>query len=218
MLNGRRQPSLGRTSRVNREVYARFCERLAVRVRGPTRQSILGRRWSIEHAFLPRQEHYARINRLGVLVAAQDHLYLAGPSLRKYWGEQRANWVTPLRAYLDHKVQISTGTDAPVVPYSPLWAIFHFVTRDTITGGVFGANQRITREEALRLSTNNTAYLNFEENVAGSLEPGKFADLVVLSGDIMTCPEREIPNLKILMTMVNGRIVFQHREFPPQLR
>ena len=104
------------------------------------------------------------------------------------------------------------------MPYSPLWAIFHFVTRDTITGGVFGANQRITREEALRLSTNNTAYLNFEENVAGSLEPGKFADLVVLSGDIMTCPEREIPNLKILMTMVNGRIVFQHREFPPQLR
>src|SRR5437867_11244244 len=86
MLNGRRQPSLGRTSRVNREVYARFCERLAVRVRGPTRQSILGRRWSIEHAFLPRQEHYARINRLGVLVAAQDHLYLAGPSQRKYWG------------------------------------------------------------------------------------------------------------------------------------
>lgn len=178
-------------------------------------KSIAGRRWTIEHGFIPRPEQFARINRLGVVVSAQDHLYLAGPSLKKYWGEQRANWVTPMRAYLDNKVAVSAGTDSPVVPFSPLAVIYHFVTRDTISGGVFGADQRITREEALRLSTINNAYLNFEEASKGSLEPGKFADLVVLSGDILTCPEREIADLRVLMTMVDGKVVFQREGFPP---
>ena len=178
-------------------------------------KSIAGRRWAIEHAFIPRAEHFDRINRLGVLVAAQDHLYVAGPSLRKYWGDQRANWVTPMRAYLDNKVHVSAGTDAPVVPYPPLWVIYHFITRDTISGGVFGAEQRISRKEALQLSTIDNAYLNFEEDTKGSLETGKYADLVVLSGDIMTCPEKDIPNLTVLITVVNGRIVFQHESFRP---
>jgi len=59
------------------------------------------------------------------------------------------------------------------------------------------------------------AYLTFEENVKGSLEPGKLADLVVLSDDIMTCPVDKILDLTVLMTMVNGKIVFQHKEFQP---
>ena len=178
-------------------------------------KSIAGRRWAIEHAFIPRTEHFDRINRMGVQIAAQDHLYVAGPSLRKYWGEQRANWVTPVRSYLDHKVHISAGTDAPVVPYPPLWVIYHFITRDTISGGVFGPGERISRQEALQLSTIDNAYLNFEEDSKGSLEAGKYADLVVLSGDIMTCAEKDIPNLTVLLTMVNGRIVFQHERFRP---
>lgn len=172
-------------------------------------KSIIGRRWSIEHAFIPREEHYALINRLGILIAAQDHLYLAGPSLLKYWGKERADLVTPLRSYLDHKVQISAGTDSPVVPFSPLWAIYHFITRDTISGGVFGREQRISRQEAIRISTMGNAYLEFAEKYKGSLEPGKLADLVVLSGDIMTCHDAEVPKLKVLMTFVNGRLVFQ---------
>jgi predicted amidohydrolase YtcJ len=173
-----------------------------------TEKAIAGRRWTIEHAFIPREEHFARIIRLGILISAQDHLYLAGPSLAKYWGPERAARVTPLRSYLDHKVNVSSGTDAPVVPYPPLWAIYHFVTRQTITGGVFGPHERIRREEALRLSTIGNAHLNFSEDNLGTLEPGKLADLVVLSGDLMTCPEKEIQNLKILMTMVGGQIVF----------
>jgi len=172
-------------------------------------KSIAGRRWSIEHAFIPREEHYEHINRLGILIAGQDHLYLAGPSLLKYWGKERADLVTPLRSYLDHKVQISAGTDSPVVPYPPLWAIYHFITRDTISGGVFGREQRISRQEAIRISTMGNAYLDFAEKNKGSFEPGKVADLVVLSGDIMTCPDFEIPKLKVLMTFVNGRAVFQ---------
>ncbi|PWU06373.1 MAG: amidohydrolase, partial [Terriglobia bacterium] len=99
-------------------------------------KSIVGRRWTVEHGFVPREEQFARMKKLGLVVSAQDHLYLAGPSLVKMWGPKRAAWVTPVRAYLDHGLMISGGTDAPVVPYRPLWVFYHFVTRDTISGGV----------------------------------------------------------------------------------
>ncbi|HWP84283.1 MAG TPA: amidohydrolase [Terriglobia bacterium] len=179
-------------------------------------RSITGRRWAIEHGFLPRLDHFPLLNRLEVMISAQDHLYLAGPSLVKYWGRQRANGVTPMRTYLDHlqnKMALSGGTDAPVVPYPPLWAIYHFVTRDTMTGGVLGPDQRISREEALRVMTIHNAYLNFEEKVKGSLEPGKYADLVVLSDDIMTCPAERIRDIAVLATMVGGQFVYQNDAF-----
>lgn len=178
-------------------------------------KSIVGHRWSIEHAFLPDPGDYDRINRLGLVVSAQDHLYLAGPSLKRYWGVQRADFVTPLRTYMEHHVRLAAGTDSPVVPYEPLLVIYHFVTRETISGGAFGAGERISREQALRLSTIDNAYLNFAEDREGSLEPGKYADLVILSGDIMTCPADEIPRLTVLLTMVGGKIVYRHPDFHP---
>jgi len=137
--------------------------------------------------------------------------------LEKYWGKERAHRVVPMRSFLDHNVRVSVGTDSPVVPYSPLGVIYHFVTRDTLSGGVFGESQRIPREEALRLITIGNAYLTFEEDIKGSLEPGKLADLVVLSADIMTCPEEEIPGLTVLMTMVDGKLVFQQPGFGSDL-
>ncbi len=176
-------------------------------------KSIVGRRWAIEHSFIPRADQIPRIKKLGLQLSTQDHLYLAAPSLKKYWGEKRAAWVTPLRFYIDNGVPVSAGTDSPVVPYNPLWVIYHFVTRDTISDGVYGKDQRITRQEALRLSTINNAYLMFEENTKGSLEPGKIADLVVLSDDILTCPEKQIRDMTVLMTMVDGKIVFQSKDF-----
>jgi predicted amidohydrolase YtcJ len=179
---------------------------------------IAGRRWSIEHAFIARADHFPRMKKLGLAVSAQDHLYLAGPSLVKYWGNERAARTTPMRAFIDAGLPVSIGTDSPVVPYPPLWAIYHFVTRNTISGGVLGPDQRITREEAVRASTLGNAWLTFEERIKGSIEPGKLADLVVLSDDIMTCPEKRIEQMDVLMTMVAGRIVFNRTpEFAPSL-
>ncbi|MEO8678042.1 MAG: amidohydrolase [Vicinamibacterales bacterium] len=151
-------------------------------------QSIVGRRWSIEHAFIGRGDQLPRIKALAVAISAQNHLYLAGPSLVKYWGPARAGLTTPVRMYLDAGLPVSSGTDAPVVPYPPLWTIYHFVTRDTIAGGVLGADQKISRQEALRLATINNAWLMMEERTKGSIEPGKLADLVMLSEDPLTCP------------------------------
>ena len=170
--------------------------------------SIVGKRWAIEHGFIPREEQFARMKALGLVVTVQNHLYLAGPSLVRYWGPQRAAWVTPVRAYLDHGIPAAAGTDASVVPYPPLWTIYHFVTRDTISGGVLGADQKITRQEALRLSTINNAYLTFEEKTKGSIEPGKWADFVVLAEDILTVPDKRIEKMKVLMTVVGGKTVF----------
>jgi predicted amidohydrolase YtcJ len=170
-------------------------------------RSIVGRRWSIEHAFIGRPDHLPRMKALGLAISAQNHLYLAGPSLVKYWGAARAGITTPVKMYLDAGLPVSSGTDAPVVPYPPLWTIYHFVTRDTISGGVLGADQRISRQQALRLATINNAWLMMEEQTKGSIEPGKLADLVVLNEDPLTCPEPRLRDAKVLATIVGGKVV-----------
>ena len=95
-----------------------------------------------------------------------------------------------------------------MIPYNPFWAMYHFISRETISDGVYGANQRITREEALRVFTINNAKLTFEENLKGSIERGKLADLVVLPADILTIPEKQIEGLKPVATLVGGRFVY----------
>jgi len=181
-------------------------------------ESIVGERWGIEHGFIARPDHFERMNALGLYMSVQYHLYLAGPSLAKYWGTERAGWTTPVKAYLDADVPVSGGTDSPVIPYPPAWVIYHFVTRDTISGGVMGADQRISREDALRLVTRNYAYLTFEEDVKGTIEPGRFADMVVLEQDIMTIPENEIRDLNVLLTVVGGNVVYENEAFAEAVR
>ena len=129
-------------------------------------------------------------------------------ALVRYWGPVRAGWVTPVRAYLDHGVEIAAGTDAPVVRFPPLWTMYHFITRETISGGVLGPDQKITRQEALRISTMENARLTFEEQIKGSIEPGKLADFVVLDEDISTVDPKRIEQMKVLMTVVGGKTVF----------
>ena len=174
-------------------------------------RSIVGKRWTIEHGFIPQSDQFPRMKALDLVISAQDHLYLAGPSLVRYWGAQRAAWTTPMRAYLDRHFIVAGGTDSSVVPYPPLWVIYHFVTRDTISGGVLGPDQRISRQEALRVETINNAYLTFEEAMKGSIEPGKLADLVVLPEDILTCPDKRIQQMRVSMTMVGGRVAYEGR-------
>jgi predicted amidohydrolase YtcJ len=168
---------------------------------------IVTRRWSIEHAFIGRPDHLPRMKALGVAISGQNHLYLAGPSLVNYWGPVRAAITTPMKMYLDAGLPVSSGTDAPVVPYPPLWTLYHFITRDTITGGVLGADQRVTREQALRMATINNAWLNMEERTKGSIEPNKFADLVILDEDPLTCPPERLRDARVLATIVGGKVV-----------
>lgn len=178
-------------------------------------RSIVDQRWAIEHAFITQPEQIQRIRDLGIVISAQSHLYLAGPSLLRFWGRERTEMVAPVRAWLDAGVPVAGGTDnkLPYVPASPILTFYHWVSRDSIGGvGQLGPDQAITRQEALRIATLGNAFLTFEEGIKGTLEPGKLADMVVLSQDIMTIPAQRIPETQVLGTMVGGRFVFQRPE------
>jgi predicted amidohydrolase YtcJ len=165
--------------------------------------------WGFEHAFVARADQIPRMKALNLRMSVQDHLYLAAPSLKNYWGTARSSQVTPVRTYLDAGLMVAGGTDSAVIPLNPFWVMYHFITRDTISDGVYGANQAITREEALRLLTINYARLTDETEIKGSIEPNKLADFVVLSADFMTIPAAQIEDLKALSTYVAGKKVYQ---------
>jgi predicted amidohydrolase YtcJ len=177
-------------------------------------RSIAGRRWAIEHLFVSRPDQIARLKNLDVALSVQDHLYLAAPSLKKYLGSERASQITPVKTYLDQGFLVVGGTDSPVVPFNPFWAFYHFLTRDTITDGVYGANEKVaSRADLLRMITINYALLTGEADIKGSIEPGKLADFAVLSDDLLTLAEREIPRTRALATYVGGREVYRDPSF-----
>ena len=170
--------------------------------------------WTIEHAFITRPDQYPRIRRLKLNLSVQDHLYLAAPVLKGYWGMERASQVTPVKTYLDEGFMLAGGTDSPVIPLSPFWVMYHFMTRDTISDGVYGANQAVaSRDAILRMMTLNNARLTGEEVSKGSIEAGKLADFVVLSADYMTIPAKQVESLKAVATYVGGQLVYQNADF-----
>lgn len=172
-------------------------------------QPIAGKRWAIEHAFVVRPDLVERMKTLNLMVSAQDHLYLAAPVLKRYWGADRADEVTPIKTYLDAGLLVAGGTDAPVIPFNPFWELYHFMSRDTISDGVYGADQKIvSRPLLLRLVTINYAKLIGEEKIKGSIEQGKLADFAVLTDDFLTAPPERIRDMKALATYVGGRKVY----------
>jgi predicted amidohydrolase YtcJ len=175
-------------------------------------KSIKGRRWILEHAFIVHPDQISRIKDLDLVVSAQDHTYMAGSSMIKYWGAERAAATMPVKRLLKEGIIVGAGTDWPVIPYSPFIALYFWVTRGTVSAGeVGGPEQKLTREEALRVQT--SAHITFEEDLKGSLEPGKYADLVVIDRDYMTIPESEIRDIQVLATMVDGQWAYQADDF-----
>ncbi len=171
---------------------------------------LIGKRWSVEHAFVARPDLVKRMQDLKLMVSAQDHLYLAAPALKKYWGMDLAGEVTPVKTYLDAGLLVAGGTDSPVIPFNPFWELYHFASRDTISDGVYGADQKIvSRALLLRLDTINYAKLIGEDDHRGSIEPGKLADFAILTDDFLTVPVARIPNMKALATYVGGQEVYR---------
>ena len=93
-------------------------------------------------------------------------------------------------------------------PYNPFLGMWTMITRTTERGSVILPSEAITREEALKIYTINNAFASFEESIKGSIEPGKLADLVVLTDDILTCPVDKIKDLESVMTLLGGNIVY----------
>ena len=170
--------------------------------------------WTIEHAAIMRPDQLPKLKALNLRMSVQDHLYLVAPVLKNYLGVDRYSQYSPVRTYLDAGLLVAGGTDAPVIPINPFWGLYHLVSRDSISGGVAGANQATTRAEALRVLTVNNAKLTDESDIKGSIEAAKLADFVVISGDIMTIPTGEIEDLKALETYVGGKRVYKDSSVP----
>ena len=173
-------------------------------------QPIKGKRWAIEHAFVVRPEQLERLKQLDVSLSVQDHLFLAAPVLKRYWGADIAAHVTPLRTFENSGLIVAGGTDSPVVPFNPFFELYHFLSRDTMSDGVYGPDEAVgSRSDLLKLITINYARLIGEQQRKGSIEPGNLADFAVLSQDFLTVPVKQIPQMKALATFVGGREVYR---------
>ncbi|MBI3934767.1 MAG: amidohydrolase [Acidobacteria bacterium] len=173
-------------------------------------RSIRDRRWIVEHIALVQPDQMDRMKRLGVMVSAQIQPYRGARGMVRRWGEKRAVRAVPMRELLDHGLIVSGGSDwgGGEPTNNPFVNIYFYVTRNTLELGPFGVAQKISRAEAIRVETINNAYLTYEEKIKGSIEPGKLADFLILSHDILTVPEDQIRSILPLATYVGGRKVF----------
>ena len=168
-------------------------------------------RWRIEHAQHLHPSDIPRFGQLGVIASMQGvHSTSDAPYVRARLGSRRA----AEGAYVWQKLMksgavIANGTDAPVEDVSPIAGFYATVSRRTKDGSVFYPDQRMSRAEALQSYTLNGAYAASEEASRGSLKPGKYADFVVLSKDILRIPEAEIPATEVVVTVVGGRVRYQ---------
>jgi len=191
--------------RANREILDIYEQAFAAH---PEKQDV---RWRVEHAQHLSPSDIPRFGRLGVIAAMQGvHCTSDGPWVIAKLGEKRAReGAYAWRSIMDGGAVICNGTDSPVEDVDPIPSFYSTVTRMMKNGTAFFPEQRLTRKEALGTYTLNGAYAAFQEELLGSLKPGKLADITVLSKDIMTVPEQEIPTTAVLMTIVGGRVLYE---------
>jgi predicted amidohydrolase YtcJ len=191
-----------RANRETLDLYARVFARYPDRT---------GLRWRIEHAQHLHPADIPRFAELGVIPAMQGiHCTSDAPYVTARLGSQRAEegayvW----RSLIQSGVTIVNGTDTPVEDVDPVQNFYASVTRKLKDGSSFYPDQRMTRMEALRSYTLDAAYGAFEEELKGSLSPGKLADITILSDNILTVPEDAIPSVHVLTTILGGTVVYE---------
>lgn len=163
----------------------------------------------ITHAVFPTDKNLEVMKRNGIMVEPQsgalfemsdDYEQKTANPARSAYGP------TPLKTYLKNGIAVMTGSDDG--PMGPLFTIFESVTRLRHSGKVINPDERISLEEAIRATTITGAYSTFQEDLKGSIEAGKLADLVVLGRDILTVPPEEIKDIPVMRTMMNGKFVY----------
>jgi hypothetical protein len=182
---------------------------------------IAKRRYNFIHAYFANEEAAKRMVKVGAVVDTQPMwFYMDGDALLKALGPKYMDNFIGVKLWKDNGVTVALNADhmqgfEPEValnPYDPLLAMQATITRKTYGGQVINPAARISREEALRMTTINPAFLGFEETKKGSIEVGKLADVVVLTGDFLTVPEDQIKDLQSFVTIVDGKVVY---EAPP---
>lgn len=194
--------------RANREVLDIYERQFKA---NPSEQS---RRWRIEHAQHLHPDDIPRFGQLGVIASMQAvHCTSDAIFVPKRLGQRRSKegayvW----KSLVNSGAIVTNGTDAPVEDVNPIPSFFATVTRQLKPGVTFFPEQCLTRQEALESYTINNAKAAFEEDIKGSIEPGKLADFVVLSKDLLTCKDDEILQTKVLRTIIGGETVYEATE------
>lgn len=164
-------------------------------------------RHRIEHAFWPGEESLRRIKKAGIIISTHPQFLYA-------WGDQFPNSARvpefiPLRSFLNHQIPVALGADPPAFPlWHPQYALWQSVARMSKGGRRFAPSESISIKEALRLQTMGSAFSAFQECNLGSLEKGKFADMVVWDRNFLTIPTDDIRGAKVCKTIVGGKVVF----------
>jgi predicted amidohydrolase YtcJ len=177
---------------------------------------IRDRRYTLIHAYFAGDETAKRAVRLGVCVDTQPAWYYKdGDALSDALGPARLRRFIGVATWQRHGVKVALNSDhmqgfgpkSALNPYDPFLTMYVAVSRKTQRGQVIGSDQRVSREQALRMMTVDAAYLGFDENRKGSIELGKLGDLAILSDDLMACPEERIKDIHALVTVVGGKVV-----------
>lgn len=190
--------------RANREVIDIYANRIRS-------DSSRDHRWRVEHAQHVHPDEIPRFKKWNVIASMQSiHCTSDAPFVVKRLGEERAaSGAYMWRAFLDAGVVVNNGTDVPVEDVDPLACLYAAVTRKQKNGESFYPGQKMTREEALYSYTMANAYAAFEEKWKGSIEKEKWADLVMLDTNLLTCAEEDILKANVVMTLVNGKVQYQ---------
>ncbi len=171
------------------------------------------RRFRIEHAQHIRPTDIPEFAEIGVIASVQPtHAIEDGVWAVKRIGKDRIKFTHPYKSFLENNVMVCFGTDWPVVTIDPFLTLYAAVTRRTVDGknpDGWIPEQKIGIREAIKCYTLNSAYAEFTEKDKGSIEPGKYADFAVLSDNLLTIDPVKIKDVKAVMTIVGGRIVFQ---------
>jgi predicted amidohydrolase YtcJ len=170
------------------------------------------RRWRIEHAQHMAAKDFDRFANLHVIASVQPYQAIDdGRWAETRIGPERIKTTYAFRSFLDHGVRLAMGTDWTVAPLNPMLSLHAAVTRATLDGKNpegWVPEQKITLPEAIEAYTMGSAYAEFQENEKGSLTPGKLADIVILSDDLFSINPRNIPDVKVISTIVGGRVVW----------
>jgi len=166
-------------------------------------------RYRLEHCTVVNDSLIARIKALGAIPTPfSTYAYYHGEKMKEY-GAERVNHMFALRSFIDAGIRPTQASDYPPGPFEPMMALQSEVTRTDAKGNIWGPQQRITLEEAIRVGTINGAYASYEENLKGSISSGKLADLVVLGRDVFKEDPYNVINIPIERTMVGGQWVWE---------
>jgi predicted amidohydrolase YtcJ len=167
------------------------------------------RRHRIEHCTLVNPDLLKRIKATGTIPTPfWTYVYYHGEKWQ-YYGDEKLRWMFAHRSFLDAGIPVPGASDYGPGPFEPLMAIQSMVTRTDYRGRVWGPNQRVTVDEALRIATINGARASYEEHLKGSITAGKLADFVMLAEDPHDVEPGRIKDIKVARTVIGGRTVFE---------